>query len=53
MDIKVVIRASSNLMESGSGDIEDNLGMQLIAFVSELLVMEGKNEGKRSIILVL
>lgn len=38
-------------VESGSGDI-DNLGMLLTAFANELLVMEGKNEGESSVILV-
>lgn len=33
-------------MESGNGNIGDNLGIQLtVAFVNELLVMESKNEG--------
>lgn len=38
------MRASSNFMESGNGNIGDNLGIQL-ASVNELLVMESKNEG--------
>lgn len=33
-------------MESGIGNVGDNLEIQLMtAFVNELLVMEGKNEG--------
>lgn len=39
-------------MESGIGNMGDNLEIQLmIAFVNELLVMKGKNEGTRSAIL--
>lgn len=41
----MVMRASSNLMESGNGGREDNLEIQLMAFINEFLViLEGKNE---------
>mgnify|MGYP007073706402 CR=1 FL=1 len=46
------MRASSNFMGSGNGNIGDNLGIQLtMTFVNELLVMESKNEGKKLTIL--
>lgn len=46
------MRASFNFMESGNGNIGDNLGIQLtVAFVNELLVTESKNEGKKFMIL--
>lgn len=45
LQIYVVMKAP-NFMESGIGNMGDNLEIELLtAFVNELLVMEGKNEG--------